>query len=68
VQEEQEGGSSHVTKFLDADSGEGCTVQEALFHFFGLSIKVIAQPAAMNRTSPRTSPLPPYPTVTSIIA
>jgi len=32
-------------RFIYADSGEGCSVQEALFHFFGLSIEVIAEPA-----------------------
>jgi hypothetical protein len=32
-------------KFIYADTGDGCTVQEALFHFFGLPIEVIAQPA-----------------------
>src|SRR5438270_5434150 len=32
-------------RFLYTDTGEGCTVQEALFHFFGLPIEVIAQPA-----------------------
>lgn len=32
-------------KFIYSDTGEGCTVQEALFHFFGLPIEVIAQPA-----------------------
>jgi len=31
--------------FIYADSGKGCTVQEVLFHFFGLPIEVIAQPA-----------------------
>jgi hypothetical protein len=31
-------------KFIYTDTGEGCTVQEALFHFFGLPIGVIAQP------------------------
>jgi hypothetical protein len=30
--------------FLYTDTGAGCTVQEALFHFFGLPIEVIAQP------------------------
>jgi hypothetical protein len=33
-------------KFIYTDSGEGCTVQEALFHYFGLPVEVIAQPAA----------------------
>ena len=32
-------------KFTYADSGGECTVQEALFHFFGLPIEVIAEPA-----------------------
>ncbi|HLN33033.1 MAG TPA: hypothetical protein VK395_35210 [Gemmataceae bacterium] len=32
-------------KFIYADTGAGCTVQEALFHYFGLPIEVIAQPA-----------------------
>ncbi len=32
-------------KFIYADTGEGCSVQEALFHFFGLPIEVIAEPA-----------------------
>jgi len=32
-------------KFIYTDTGEGCTVQEALFHYFGLPIEVIAQPA-----------------------
>jgi hypothetical protein len=32
-------------QFLYTDSGEGCTVQEALFHFFGLPIEVIVEPA-----------------------
>jgi hypothetical protein len=31
--------------FVYPDTGEGGTVQEALFHFFGLPIEVIAQPA-----------------------
>jgi hypothetical protein len=31
-------------KFIYTGTGEGCTVQEALFHFFGLPIEVIAQP------------------------
>jgi hypothetical protein len=31
-------------KFIYTDTGEGCTVQEALFHFFSLPIQVIAQP------------------------
>ena len=28
-----------------ADTGEGCTVQEALFHYFGLPIEVVAEPS-----------------------
>lgn len=32
-------------KFVYTDSGAGGTVQEALFHFFGLPIPIIAQPA-----------------------
>ena len=32
-------------KFVYADTGEGCSVQEALFHFFGLPVEVIAEPA-----------------------
>jgi hypothetical protein len=31
-------------KFVYADSGEGCSVQEVLFHYYGLPIEVIAQP------------------------
>lgn len=31
-------------RFAYADTGKGCTVQEALFHYFGLPIDVIAQP------------------------
>ncbi len=31
--------------FVHADTGEGCSVQETLFHFFGLPVEVIAQPA-----------------------
>jgi hypothetical protein len=30
--------------FLYTETGERCTVQEALFHFFGLPLEVIAQP------------------------
>jgi hypothetical protein len=40
-------------QFIYTDSGEGCTVQEALFHYFGLPIEIIAQPAtwyAYHRT------------------
>jgi hypothetical protein len=32
--------------FAYADSGEGCSVQEVLFHFFGVPVEVIAEPAA----------------------
>src|SRR3954447_19657386 len=32
-------------EFVYADTGEGCSVQEALFHFFGLPVEVIAEPA-----------------------
>jgi hypothetical protein len=32
-------------KFVYSGTDEGCTVQEAMFHFFGLPIEVIAQPA-----------------------
>jgi hypothetical protein len=32
-------------KFVYSDSGEGCSVQEALFHYFGLPLEIIAQPA-----------------------
>ena len=32
-------------KFVYSETGEGCTVQEALFHYFGLPFEVIAQPA-----------------------
>jgi hypothetical protein len=31
-------------QFIYADSGEGCSVQEALFHYFGLPMEVIARP------------------------
>jgi hypothetical protein len=33
-------------KFVYADTGGTCSVQEALFHYFGLPVEVIAQPAA----------------------
>ncbi len=33
-------------KFVFADTGEGCAAQEALFHYFGLPITVVAEPAA----------------------
>lgn len=32
-------------RFVYADSGKECSVHEALFHFFGLPIEVIAEPA-----------------------
>jgi hypothetical protein len=32
-------------RFLYTDTGAGCTVQEVLFHFFGLPVEVIAEPA-----------------------
>ena len=32
-------------KFVYADTGEKCTVQEALFHYFGLPLEVAAEPA-----------------------
>lgn len=31
-------------RFFYVDTGEQCTAQEALFHYFGLSVEVIAQP------------------------
>ena len=34
------------SQFVYADSGVGCTVQETLFHYFGLPVEVIARPAA----------------------
>jgi hypothetical protein len=36
-------------KFVYADTGEKCTVQEALFHYFGLPLQVIAEPAVWYR-------------------
>lgn len=36
-------------RFFYADTGEGCTVQEALFHFFGVPIDVIAEPREWYR-------------------
>lgn len=33
-------------RFVYVDTGEGCSVQEALFHFFGLPIEVVAEPSA----------------------
>lgn len=35
-----------ASQFVYADSGETCSAQEALFHYFGLPVEVIAQPAA----------------------
>ena len=32
-------------KFVYTDTGEGCSIQEALFHFFGLPIEVVAEPS-----------------------
>ena len=32
-------------KFVYADTNEGCSVQEALFHYFGLPIEIIAEPS-----------------------
>lgn len=32
-------------KFVYADTGEGCTAQEALFHYFGLPVAVVAEPS-----------------------
>lgn len=40
---------SDKTKFVYAGTGEPCTAQEALFHFFGLPVDVIAQPAYWYR-------------------
>jgi hypothetical protein len=31
-------------KFVDAETGQDCTVQEALYHFFGVPIAIIAEP------------------------
>ncbi len=31
--------------FVYAETGEKCTVQEALFHYFGLPVEVVAEPA-----------------------
>ncbi len=36
--------SAGKTKFVYAETGVGCSVQEALFHHFGLPLAVIAQP------------------------
>ena len=33
-------------KFVYTDTGEGCSVQEVLFHYFGLPVAVIAEPSA----------------------
>lgn len=45
----EEGGGRKVTKtglkFVYADTGEALSVQEALYHYFGLPIPVIRQPA-----------------------
>ncbi len=35
-----------TNEFVYAETGKPCSVQEALYHFFGLPIQVIAQPAA----------------------
>ncbi len=32
-------------KFVYTDTGKGCSTQEALFHYFGLPIEVIAEPS-----------------------
>jgi len=32
-------------QFVYADTGEGCTAQEALFHYFGLPVAVVAEPS-----------------------
>jgi hypothetical protein len=32
-------------KFVYTDTGKGCSVQEALFHYFGLPIEVVAEPS-----------------------
>ena len=32
-------------KFIYSDTGKGCTTQEALFHYFGLPIEVVAEPS-----------------------
>jgi hypothetical protein len=36
-------------KFVYAGTGEKCTVQEALFHYFGLPLQVVAEPAVWYR-------------------
>jgi hypothetical protein len=38
--------SKGKTKFAYSESGEPCSVQEALFHFFGLPVATIAEPTA----------------------
>lgn len=37
--------ASSKAKLTFVETGEACSVQEALFHFFGLPVEVIAQPA-----------------------
>lgn len=37
------------SRFTYADTGKPCTTQEALFHFFGLPVEVIAEPAHWYR-------------------
>ncbi len=32
-------------KFVYTDTGKGCSTQEALFHYFGLPIEVVAEPS-----------------------
>ncbi|MEI8376790.1 MAG: hypothetical protein WCJ35_28580 [Planctomycetota bacterium] len=32
-------------KYAYADTGKGCTVQETLFHYFGIPIEVVAEPS-----------------------
>lgn len=36
------------SSFVYAESGKSCSVQETLYHFFGLPIHVIAQPGGWN--------------------
>jgi hypothetical protein len=36
-------------QFVYADTGEKCTVQEVLFHYFGLPLEVVAEPAVWYR-------------------
>lgn len=38
--------SKGKTKFVYSESGEPCSVQEVLFHFFGLPVATIAEPTA----------------------